>query len=52
MVAMSNSLSERFDRFGRLHPRLMLWVTISLAVIVTLVLLGRSEDVAILYQGF
>lgn len=40
------------DAFGRRHPRLMLWATIVLAVLTTLVLVYHTKDTAIVYRAF
>jgi hypothetical protein len=49
---MLDRFFRRMDRLGRRYPRLMLLLTISVAVVVALALLGRSEEVPILYEAF
>jgi len=50
---MPNSwLDEQLDEFGRRHPGLMLWTTIVLAIVVTLVLVYSTVDEAIVYRAF
>jgi hypothetical protein len=48
----SDTLSDRVDRFGRSHPRLMILAAGTLMVIVTVVLLTTSESPIVLYQAF
>ncbi len=51
-MKQKDSFSDRVDRFGRSHPRLMLLAAGTLTVIVTLVLLTASESPIVLYQAF
>jgi hypothetical protein len=46
------SLYSELDRFGRRHPSLMLWTTIALAIVTTLILIYNTKDQAIVYRAF
>ena len=43
---------ERLDMLERRHPRWMLVLLVVLAMVVTLLLLARSEGAVVLYQTF
>ena len=49
---MANSLNARFDELGRRHPRLMLGLTILVAIITTLIVVYNAKDTAIVYRAF
>jgi hypothetical protein len=49
---MPDSLQDRFDQFGRRHPRIFLATTILLAIVTTLILIYNTKDTAILYRAF
>jgi hypothetical protein len=49
---MAEWLGERLDRFGRRHPRLMLWATVTLGVVTVLILIYNTRDTAIVYRAF
>ena len=49
---MANSLDARFDELGRRHPRLLLGLTIFVAIITTLVVVYSTKDTAIVYRAF
>ncbi len=42
----------RGNDWGRRHPSLLLWVTLLLAGMVTLLLLSSSQAPVVLYQAF
>jgi hypothetical protein len=46
------SISQRFDRFGREHPRLFWLLNGILMAFVTLILLTTTEAPLVLYQAF
>ena len=43
---------NKIDDFGRRHPRLALALTMAVAVVVTLILLGQSQAPVVLYRAF
>lgn len=47
-----DSLGKYLDRFGRAHPRIMLLWVITLALLLTLILLGNPTETPILYKAF
>jgi hypothetical protein len=49
---MPDSFHDRLDQFGRKHPRLMLWSTIVVAVVTTLIMIYNTTDTAIVYKAF
>lgn len=49
---MAEWLGERSDRFGREHPRLMLWATALLGMATVLILLYNTKDTTIVYRAF
>lgn len=48
----SASLYSEFDRLARRYPRLMLWTTIVLAIVTTLIVIYNTKDQAIVYRAF
>jgi hypothetical protein len=49
---MADALHDRIDQIGRRHPRLMLWTTIMLAILTTLILIYNTQDQGIVYRAF
>ena len=51
---MTNTMmaAERFDKFGRRHPRILAAATGILTVVVALVLLTTPKAPIVLYQAF
>ncbi len=49
---MPDSFPDRLDQFGRGHPQLMLWGTIVVAVVTTLIMIYTTTDTAIVYKAF
>ncbi len=45
-------MDEQIDQFERNHPRLMVVVTIAMAVFTLLILIHNSVDQEILYKAF
>ena len=48
---MPETFAPRLRPFGRRHPRLMLWTTIVLAVVTTLVVIYNTTEPS-LYKAF
>jgi hypothetical protein len=49
---MIDTFGARLDSYGRRHPRLMLWATIALAVVTTLVVIYNSTETEVIYKAF
>jgi hypothetical protein len=49
---MTEWLGERLDRFGRRHPRLMLWATVLLGMATALILVYNTKDTTVVYRAF
>ena len=43
---------NKIDDFGGQHPRLALALTMAVAAVVTLILLGQSQAPVVLYRAF
>ena len=50
MLDLSNDWN--LDQLGRKHPTLMLWTTIAMAVLTTLIVIYNSKEQAIVYKAF
>jgi len=48
----NETISDRIDRFGRRHPRLLWLANAILLMFVTLALLTTTEAPLVLYQAF
>jgi hypothetical protein len=49
---MANSADSWLDELGRRHPRLMLGLTICVAIFTTLIVIYNTKDTAIVYKAF
>ena len=52
LTTKNATAAERFDEFGRQHPRLMSVAIGILTAVVALVMLTTSEAPVVLYQAF
>jgi hypothetical protein len=52
LIMTRASLYSEFDRLARRYPSLMLWVTIAMAIVTTLIVIYNTKDQNIVYKAF